>query len=210
MHRGTVPLCTPVHVPIFSFSFLCSVALPFHRSDDKEGSRSVAERFVVVTRTKPSSAHVQRSLVTFPVANIVTLLVFFLPFFRPFSPFMRQIFGGRKSVSQKSGSCRIHFRQKSENLLERGKNRYNFAVSTENLLERGKNRYNFAVSSAQGDCPPVHAPYPPLSANFTHTLIVELDMPYLTESWYKVKLLSLYSRTILHFSSYDNLFFLWP
>ena len=56
-------------------------------------------------------------------------VLLFLPFFRPFSPFMRQIFGGRKSVSQKSGSCRIHFRQKSENLLERGKNRHNFAVS---------------------------------------------------------------------------------
>ena len=32
-------------------------------------------------------------------------------------------------------------------------------------------------------------------------------MSYLTESWYKVKLLSLYSRTILHFSSYGNNFF---
>ena len=37
--------------------------------------RSVAERFVVVSRTKPSPAHVQRSVVTFPIANIVTLLL---------------------------------------------------------------------------------------------------------------------------------------
>ena len=60
--------------PTFSFKFLRSTAKPFHRSDDKEGSRSIAERFVVVIRTKPSPAHVQRSLVTFPVANIVTVI----------------------------------------------------------------------------------------------------------------------------------------
>ena len=44
-------------------------------SDGNEGSRSVAERFVVVSRTKPSPAHVQRSVVTFPIANIVTVIV---------------------------------------------------------------------------------------------------------------------------------------
>ena len=35
--------------------------------------KKVAERFVVVSRTKPSPAHVQRSVVTFPIANIVTV-----------------------------------------------------------------------------------------------------------------------------------------
>ena len=45
---------------------------PFRRSVDNEGSRSVAERFVIVNRTKPSPAHIQRLVVTFPVANIVT------------------------------------------------------------------------------------------------------------------------------------------
>ena len=59
-------------VPTFSFNFIRSTAKPFHRSNGKEGSRSVAERFVVVSRTKPSLAHVQRSVVTYPVANIVT------------------------------------------------------------------------------------------------------------------------------------------
>ena len=57
----------------FFLLFLLSTAKPFHRSDDKEGSRSVAERFVVVIRTKPHPAHVQRSVVTFTVANIVTV-----------------------------------------------------------------------------------------------------------------------------------------
>ena len=52
-------------VPTFSFNFIHPAAKPFHRSDDKEGSRSIAERFVVVIRTKPSPAHVQRSMVTF-------------------------------------------------------------------------------------------------------------------------------------------------
>ena len=31
-------------------------------------------------------------------------------------------------MSQNSGSCRIDFEQKTENLLERGKNRHNFAL----------------------------------------------------------------------------------
>ena len=64
---------TNYHRTNFFLQYFCSVAQPFHRSDDNEGSRSIAERFVVVTRTKPSPAHVQRLLVTFPVANIVTL-----------------------------------------------------------------------------------------------------------------------------------------
>ncbi len=58
----------------FFLLFSRSTAKSFHRSNDKEGSRSIAERFVVVIRTKPSPAHVQRSVVTFPIANIVTLI----------------------------------------------------------------------------------------------------------------------------------------
>ena len=56
-------------------------------------------------------------------------VLLFFALFPAFFTLHATILGGRKSVSQKSGSCRIHFRQKSENLLERGKNRHNFAVS---------------------------------------------------------------------------------
>ena len=51
---------------------------PFHRFDNGEGSRSVAERFVIVIKTKPSPAHLQRSVVTFQIANIVTIVKYYL------------------------------------------------------------------------------------------------------------------------------------
>ena len=50
------------------------MAQPFHRFDDGEGSRSVAERFVIVSKTKLSPVYRQRSVVTFHVANIVTMI----------------------------------------------------------------------------------------------------------------------------------------
>ena len=50
------------------------MAQPFHRFDDGEGSRSVAERFVIVSKTKLSPVYRQRSVVTFHVANIVTVI----------------------------------------------------------------------------------------------------------------------------------------
>ena len=56
---------------LFPSVFDISWRRPFHRFDDGEGSRSVAERFVSVSKTKPSTAHLQRSVVTFHVANIV-------------------------------------------------------------------------------------------------------------------------------------------
>ena len=43
-------------VPTFSFAF-SSAAQLFHRFDDGEGSRSVAERFGIVSKTKPSPTH---------------------------------------------------------------------------------------------------------------------------------------------------------
>jgi hypothetical protein len=58
-------------VPTFSFSFSSYGAAPYHRFDEGEGSWSVAERFIIVIKTKPSSAHLQRSVVTFHFANIV-------------------------------------------------------------------------------------------------------------------------------------------
>ena len=84
LHTGTVLNCecilflaltkiqTNYYRTNFFLLFSRSTAKPFHRSNDKEGSRSIAERFVVVIRTKPSPAHVLCSVVTFPVANIVT------------------------------------------------------------------------------------------------------------------------------------------
>ncbi len=68
---------------------------------------------------------VGRKLLRFPPTRFIVNGYFL----GPFLPFMRQILRGKKSVSQKYGSCRIHFRQKSKNLLERGKNRHNFAMS---------------------------------------------------------------------------------
>ncbi len=58
-------------VPTFSFSFSSYGAAPYHRFNEDEGSRSVAERFIIVIKTKPSSAYLQRSVVTLHVANIV-------------------------------------------------------------------------------------------------------------------------------------------
>ena len=60
-------------VPTFSFVFCRLIAQSFHRFDDGEGSRSVAERFVIVSKTKTSTAYLQYSVVTFHVANIVTV-----------------------------------------------------------------------------------------------------------------------------------------
>jgi hypothetical protein len=57
---------------LFPYVSCASQRSPFHRYDDDEGSRSVAERFVTVIITKPSQAHLLHSVVTFHVANIVT------------------------------------------------------------------------------------------------------------------------------------------